>query len=279
MRCWEDTSPPPNDTHTSPRWFYVNEVNGPHPGWSGFIYSVLVVQQVPTPACTQTILTQYQAPRYQPPPALHFQVVGSCTTAGGTLTADSSDFTPGAQFSVSATYPDGSSYPLTYTTGTVHADGSVTWRWPCAGDPPGTYHTYLVDLSDGNSTEASFTIAPAPPGPGGTTPPAPQPSDSNPPPPPPTLDADATPAFGTCPSNPPPANEKYCGGWSNSCLSPSFSQANCPTYVNEGTTVHPICWTTGQTIYNNYSAAAPGQQWTLESDVWIKVSDYANTPG
>jgi hypothetical protein len=68
MRCWEDTSPPPDDTHASPRWFYVNEVNGPHPGWSGYVYSVLVVQQVTTPGCTQPILDQYQDPKYQPPP-------------------------------------------------------------------------------------------------------------------------------------------------------------------------------------------------------------------
>jgi len=167
---------------------------------------------------------------------LHFQVVGSCTTAGDTLTAVSSNFTPGAQFSVSATYPDGAPYPLSYTTGTGHADGSVTWRWPCAGDPPGTYHTDLVDLSDENDTgQVPFTIGPVPqPPPSSSPPPTPQPGPSSPPPPR-ALDADATPAFGTCPSNPPPASEKYCGGWSNSCGSAAFSQTNCPIYVSQGT--------------------------------------------
>ena len=280
MRCWVDTSPPPDDSHTSPRWFYVNEVNGPHPGWSGYIYSVLVVQQVPTPGCTSVIIDRYQDPKYQAPPPLQFRVVGSCTTTGGTLTAISSNFTPGAKFAVSATYPNGAAYPLTYTTGIVNANGSVPWQWPCAGDPAGTYHTDLVDLSDGNDTgQVPFTIgsasSPAPV----TSPPLPKPSPTSAPPPAArTLDADATPAFGTCPSNPPPANEKYCGGWSNSCASAAFSQANCPVLVNQGTTVDPVCWTTGQTIYNNYSAAAPGANWTLDSDIWIKVSNYAADP-
>jgi hypothetical protein len=278
MRCWIDTSPPPSadDPHTSPRWFYVNEVNGPHPGFSGFIYSVLVIQQTRVPACTNQIEIQYADPKYQPPPQPHFAVVGSCTTAGGTLTSTSSGFTPGAQFEVSATYPDGSPYPLSYTTGTVHADGSVTWRWPCAGDAPGVYHTDILDLGDGNDTgEVAFAIRPAL-----QTPPSGQPSPTppSPAPQPRTLDADATPAFGTCPSNPPPANEVYCGGWSNSCASAAFSQSNCPVYVTQGTTIEPICWTTGQTIYNNYSAVAPGATWTLESNVWVKVSNYSSDP-
>jgi hypothetical protein len=282
MRCWVDTYPPADDSHTSPRWFYVNEVNGFYPGYSGYVYSVLVVQQVKTPGCTQQIISQYQDPKPSPPPPpLHFQVVGSCTSAGGTLTAVSSDFTPGSPFSVSATYPDGSPYPLAYTTGTVHADGSVTWRWPCAGDPPGVYYTALIDLSDSNATgEVPFTIGSSPQGSSGGSPPVVPPPGASPPSAPPSLalDADATPAFGTCPSNPPPYSEKYCGGWSNSCATASFSQANCPNYVSQGTAVDPVCWASGQTIYNNYSAAASGPNWTLDSDIWVRVSNYPSDP-
>jgi len=31
-------------------------------------------------------------------------------------------------------------------------------------------------------------------------------------------------------------------------------------------------------IYNNYSAVAPGSNWTLKSDIWIKVSNYPSDP-
>ena len=41
-----------------------------------------------------------------------FAVTGSCTTSGGTLIGTSGNFTPGGRYTVSATRPDGSSYPL-----------------------------------------------------------------------------------------------------------------------------------------------------------------------
>ena len=50
MRCWEDTAPPAGQTpppemkYDSGRWFYVNDVNGENPGYSGFVYSELVDQ-------------------------------------------------------------------------------------------------------------------------------------------------------------------------------------------------------------------------------------------
>ena len=160
MRCWVDGEAPPGTT--SPRWFYVNEVDGPHPGYSGYVYSGLVKQQTPTPACTDAIISQYEMPKYVPPPPLGLTVTGSCTTASGTLTAVSSNFTPGTEFEVSATYPNGSAYPLVKTSGTVNADGSVPWTWPCAGDPPGAYSTELVDLATGRTVTAGFNIAPAP---------------------------------------------------------------------------------------------------------------------
>ena len=174
MRCWVSGLAPADGS--SAKWFYVNEVDGSHPGWSGYVWSdyVAAQTQIAVPGCTPAILKAYQDPVWRRPPPAHFAVVGTCTTAGGVLTGVSSGFTPGAQYEISATYPDGSPYPLRYTTGTVNADGSVAWRWPCAGDPPGTYNTQLVDLGDGNTADASFTIGAAPqPGTGQTATPAP----------------------------------------------------------------------------------------------------------
>jgi hypothetical protein len=268
MRCWMVPRPPEADSHSSEQWLYVNEANGPHPGYSGYVAAALVAEQVSVPVCTPQILGLYQDPKEQSLPPLPFRVIGSCTSAEGTLGAVSSGFTPGGQFSVSATYPSGLPYPLTYTTGTVRPDGSVGWRWPCAGDPPGTYHTELVDLSDGNNTgDVPFSIG-IPPS-GGSPSPSLRPSSSSPPHVRP-LDADATPAFGTCPSSPPPYDERNCGGSSSRCASASIAQ-NCPVAVSQGTRFGPVCWTEGQTVYNSYSAVAPGPKWTLKSVIWIKV--------
>ncbi|HEX5493606.1 MAG TPA: CHAP domain-containing protein [Mycobacteriales bacterium] len=172
MRCWTDTSAPPD--HTSPRWFFVNEVNGPHPGWSGYVYSDLVHNQIRTPGCTDAIINVYQKPAFRPPPPLSFEVIGSCTSNGGELHARSANFTPGGPFEVSASYQNGAPYPLAATSGTVRPDGSVGWIWPCAGDPPQTYQTSLVDLRTGRTVTAYFTIPPGPGSPPGkTTPPVP----------------------------------------------------------------------------------------------------------
>lgn len=180
MRCWVDEDPPPGST--SPRWFYVNELDGPHPGYSGYVYSGLVKQQTPTPACTNAIVDQYEMPKYVSPPPLSFKVVGSCTTAGGTLTAVSSNFTPGAQFEVNAAYPNGSPYPLAKTAGTINSDGSAPWSWPCAGDPAGDYSTELVDLGTGRTVTTHFHIASAASGEGeSVAPAAPSPTQAPPP--------------------------------------------------------------------------------------------------
>jgi hypothetical protein len=93
-----------------------------------------------------------------------------------------------------------------------------------------------------------------------------------------SIDADATPAFGTCPSGTPPANEFYCGGSSNACTTAAFSQSNCLTSVAQGTMENPVCWETGQMINNSYSAASPGPSYTLQSNIWIKVRNYPGTP-
>ncbi len=172
MRCWTDSYKPAG--YNSARWFYVNEVTGPHSGWSGYVFSaeIPVSQQIVTPQCTDQIVSQYMDPPADPAPApLHFQVVGACTTAGGTLTSASSNFTPGATYSVQAFDPSGNTYPLTYDHGTVSSDGSVIWQWPCAGVPAGTYSTTLVDQSDGQEIgPVYFTVGPAPSAPASTVP-------------------------------------------------------------------------------------------------------------
>jgi hypothetical protein len=224
MRCWTDDYKPFG--YNSSRWFYVNEVNGPHPGWSGYVFSaeIPVSDQILTPACTGQIISQYMdPPASAPTPPLEFRVSGSCTTAGGTLSSVSSNFTPGATFLVQATYPDGDSYPLANDEGTVQADGSVTWTWPCAGDPAGIYSTTLVDESDGDQFgPVYFTIDPAPSAsaasppatgvmPGTGQPPSPSPSQSFPAPaqsspaPTQTFPAPAQSSPAPAPSSPAPA--------------------------------------------------------------------------
>jgi hypothetical protein len=160
MRCWVSATHPPGVAGTSAKWFYVNEANGPRPGYSGFIFSDFVVQstQVETPGCTDQIKYQY----YYPKPGLDFQVTGSCTTAGGSLSGQSSNFTPGGKFTVSASREDGTPYPLSLTEGTVRSDGSISWNWPCAGDTAGNYVTHITDEATGDYVDAPFTIDPAP---------------------------------------------------------------------------------------------------------------------
>jgi hypothetical protein len=95
---------------------------------------------------------------------LHFAVTGSCTSAGGTLSGRGTGFTPGGSFTVSAWTPSGAAYSLASTSGTVAADGSVPWNWPCVGDPAGRYTTQLTDQATGRSTaKVAFTVADAPP--------------------------------------------------------------------------------------------------------------------
>jgi hypothetical protein len=222
MRCWVSTVHPVDAKGTSRKWFYVNDVNGPHPGYSGYVFSDYVTNQTPgTPGCTDAIIAQYQMPKYVLPLPLSFKVVGSCTTAGGTLTAQSANFTPGAEFEVSAIYPNGTLYPLPKTSGTIKADGSVNWSWPCASDPPGEYSTELVDQGTGQTVTAYFNIGAAPAAgntapPQGGTPAPPQP----PQPPVPTANQPAPPP-GPQPAPPaPPAtrglfieDDVYGGTW------------------------------------------------------------------
>lgn len=168
MRCWKDTIAPTRQdpSYTSPRWFFATEIDH-NPGWSGWIYSaqIPVSEQIITPRCTDELLNRYPIGNPTPPPplpSLQFAVEGVCTTAGGTLTATSANFTPGDPFEVAASYSDGSAYPLDRTSGTAAADGSVPWSWSCAGDPPGHYTTYLTDMSTGRQVTADFAILPEP---------------------------------------------------------------------------------------------------------------------
>ena len=96
---------------------------------------------------------------------LQFSVHGSCTSDGGTLGSSSANFTPGGSANIRAWYPDGREYTDLVHTSAVRGDGSIHWSWPCAGDPPGTYTTEVVDTSTGRSTgRVPFSIG-APPEP------------------------------------------------------------------------------------------------------------------
>ncbi|WP_327314181.1 hypothetical protein [Streptomyces sp. NBC_01235] len=166
MRCWTDSqgeySVP--EGFSSPRWFYVTDVDGPHPGWSGYVYSDLVDDQIVTPACTPQILARYPFHPHPDPEPVVLRITGSCTTEGGTLSSTSSGFEPGGEYYISASYPDGTDYPLDKDTTTARQDGSVPWSWTCAGDPAGTYTTRIGTMDGRVSTDpVHFTIgAPAP---------------------------------------------------------------------------------------------------------------------
>ncbi|MGW7466349.1 hypothetical protein ACWGJT_16990 [Streptomyces xantholiticus] len=162
MNCWVSTTPPPGEK--SAKWFKVTVTSGDHAGKEGWVWSDLVRNQTPdTPRCAS--VGHENDPAAPPPEPLRFEVTGTCTSNGGELSNRSSGFTPGEEYSVSAARPDGSFYRLGKDTGTVGADGSVTWKWPCKGDAPGTYSTELVDLGTGRAVEASFTIGAPPEGP------------------------------------------------------------------------------------------------------------------
>ncbi|MEU1572046.1 hypothetical protein ABZ519_12980 [Streptomyces collinus] len=165
MECWVSTTPPPDGK--SAKWFKVTVTSGAARGREGWVWSDLVRDQTPgTPQCAS--VGHEKDPPPSPEPPLTFDVTGHCTTADGELANHSSGFTPGGTYSISATRPDGSAYPLARDSGTVASDGSVAWKWPCAGDPSGTYTTRLVDEATGREAEAAFTVAQDTTAPSGT---------------------------------------------------------------------------------------------------------------
>jgi hypothetical protein len=239
-------------------------------------------------------------------PVMSYEVDGNGESVGGTSGATQTtidDLTNGTDyaFTVAAcnsvgcgpvssppetTVPYGAAGPPALS-GSV-SGGSISWTWSDTtdnGSPITGYDIYLDGsqvASDSSSTSFSQSFefntshtltvdADNAAGPGQ------QASDSETTAPS-TLDADATPAFGTCPSNPPPFDERYCGGNSNACPTDAFSPSACSTFVGQGTSISALCWTTGQTIYNNYSGAAPGPNYTLSSNIWIEVANYPSTP-
>jgi hypothetical protein len=84
------------------------------------------------------------------------------------------------------------------------------------------------------------------------------------------LDADATPDWGTCPSNPPPSNEKFCGANSAAFATAAYNGSSY-TPISADQTVYARCWTTGGNIPNDYSAASPGSAITEQSTAWVLV--------
>jgi hypothetical protein len=90
------------------------------------------------------------------------------------------------------------------------------------------------------------------------------------------LTTDGTHYFGACPSNPPPANEKYCGPEVGHCPSPSYSDAGCAGLINGGTVLQALCYTAGGNVVNSYSAESPGPTVTAQTNLWVRVSGLSN---
>jgi hypothetical protein len=140
------------------------------------MHAELVPDQAEVPLCDQPILDAYPLPPVEP---LAFAVTGSCTTAGGELTAASSGFSPGGSFTTNTGFsPSGWMYDE--NEGTVNGDGSVPWILPCGGgqDTDIELNSVIVDVSLDRRVYVSFVI------------PAPRPTTTKPSPPPsPTSDA------------------------------------------------------------------------------------------
>ncbi|MEX5720017.1 hypothetical protein [Geodermatophilus maliterrae] len=180
----------------------MSVVDGAAAGERGWVWSDLVSKPQPvTDECDH--IGHENEPAPPPPPPLNLEIVGTCTTAGGTLTSSSANFTAGGEYNVAATYPDGQPYTNLDTTGTVNSDGSLPWEWSCEGDPAGTYTTYLVDLATGRDVTATFTIDPAP-----EAPQAPQAPEAPSDPEAPTSDPGNAPGPGPAPAEPQAPSEQ-----------------------------------------------------------------------
>lgn len=92
-----------------------------------------------------------------------FRINGSCTTKSGTLLGVGSGFSDSALYQTVVTKPDGSSYDLSkdFQFGTTSETGTIelnSWKWPCKGDPAGTYSVSIKDLSSKKVAKTKFTI-------------------------------------------------------------------------------------------------------------------------
>jgi hypothetical protein len=155
MRCWTDGSAP--DGYDSPRWFYVTEVTGPHRGWSGYVYSVLVHDQATVPECTPAILDAYPLP--SAPPAKLTLAQGPAAPAGYWYAVTLHDFPPDVDVSVTchdSVTPDG------FKTFDVHTDpsGSASAQRGCySGDGPD--HWVRSEGYAASSNHVTWRAAPA----------------------------------------------------------------------------------------------------------------------
>jgi hypothetical protein len=158
MRCWQDTAKP--DGYSSPRWFYVTqEENGWHPGWTGWVYSDLVKAQTSTPRCTPDVLAAHPMPQ-RPGPPTKIEIRGTCTSAGGSLSAVSSGFTPGGAFTLSIAW---NRVEEEVFQGKIDARGSLPWTWSCVGRESGAYDLLAVDEASGRWAWAKFHVGTPPP--------------------------------------------------------------------------------------------------------------------
>ena len=120
--------------------------------------SSAVPPRTPAASATRTVRSHRSAP----PPDVYLDVVGRCTSAGGVLRSRSHGFTPGGKVAVSATLNDGvTDYPRLTGMFPVASDGSVRWRWSCAGAPPGRYIIQFIDADVGVVFSTTFHVGTA----------------------------------------------------------------------------------------------------------------------
>jgi hypothetical protein len=291
MLCWVSTYEPAKGQ--SAKWFSVTIGAGPGVraeavGETAWVWSDYVSQPQPkVGACDHIGHEKDPAPTYPPPPPdLVFAIHGSCTTAGGTLTSTSSGFTPGGLLDISATYPNGKPYTNLTASGTVKKDGTITWRWPCQGDPAGTYSTQIVDRETARYVTASFTIDSAPT--------SSQPPSGNPPPAPTAKPAPPAPKPSAPPApGPAPAPQHAVVVWDKVTNGATEMREDTPAYLSTvthnyckrdgcnltgtdartGTSLIAICQTTGDRTTNGQdnSTVDDSNPGLYSSSLWYKI--------
>jgi hypothetical protein len=96
-----------------------------------------------------------------------------------------------------------------------------------------------------------------------------------------TLTADGLPAYGSCPSQPPPSNEKWCGANVDSCATAAFwvgGTDDCTNPIQPGMAETVTCWASGSSVNNSESAVSPGSSFTKSSTIWVETTNNGADP-
>jgi hypothetical protein len=156
MRCWDDGNSPVG--YTSKRWFYVTAADGAHVGFSGFVFSDFVKDQIKTPLCTDDTTKQF--PMGSPGTATLSQ--GAKASSGYWYAIALRGFP--ANVDLSVTCAD-SVTPAGFKTFVAHVDatGTATNNTGCfSGDGPDHWIIYEGGSSNLIRWTAGATAPPAP---------------------------------------------------------------------------------------------------------------------